>query len=206
MTSGTTSPSRLSRPSLQFAIRDLEFMDVLCLLTHTPQEIPAKIYPRKKQEFPKDVQTASSVPWAWDWRSPRSPGGPEALPIVSRQLAVGNAVRSQGAHLVEQGSRRGVRLGRHNLRQRKTTVITIETQRTVVIRKRGGSAVAWCGACRGNVQMITPADAAIRAAVTTRTIYRRVEFGTLHFIETGDGFLLICSNSLLEPAGTGTTS
>jgi hypothetical protein len=83
-------------------------------------------------------------------------------------------------------------------------VITIETERTLVIRKRGSSAVAWCGACREKVQMVTPAEAAIRAAVTTRTIYRRVESGTLHFIETGDGSVLICSNSLLESAGTST--
>jgi len=92
---------------------------------------------------------------------------------------------------------------RDALRKSKTKVITIETERTVVIRKRGGSAVAWCEGCRGRVQMISPAEAAIRAAVTTRTIYRRVESGTLHFIETGDGFLLICGNSLVESTGTG---
>jgi hypothetical protein len=90
------------------------------------------------------------------------------------------------------------------LRKSKTTVIAIETERTLVIRQRGSSTIVWCRACCENVQMVTPAAAAIRVAAITRTIYRRVESGTLHFIETGDGSLLVCGNSLLESAGTRT--
>jgi excisionase family DNA binding protein len=92
--------------------------------------------------------------------------------------------------------------GRQTLRKSKTTVINVETERIIVIRRQSGSAVAWCVACSEQVEMITPAEAARRAAVTTRTIYRRVESGTLHFTETGDGSLLICSTSLVDSIGT----
>jgi hypothetical protein len=46
--------------------------------------------------------------------------------------------------------------------------------------------------------MLTPEDAGLLAGVTTRAIYRRAEDERVHFIETADGALLICCNSLNE--------
>jgi excisionase family DNA binding protein len=84
------------------------------------------------------------------------------------------------------------------LRKTRRTEITIETDRVVVIKKRKASILAWCPACAGQVQMVTPDEAAVIARVSSRTIYRWVEAGKLHFAETAEGFLLICPQSLLK--------
>jgi hypothetical protein len=44
--------------------------------------------------------------------------------------------------------------------------------------------------------MVTIDQSAVLARVTSREIYREVEAGMLHFIETTEGSLLICLNSL----------
>ena len=44
--------------------------------------------------------------------------------------------------------------------------------------------------------MLTPDEAAALAQSTARDIYRRVEAGGLHLIETDDGALRVCVNSL----------
>ena len=44
--------------------------------------------------------------------------------------------------------------------------------------------------------MVTADEAAGLAGVSSRTIYRRVEAESLHFMETNEGRLLICTNSL----------
>jgi len=44
--------------------------------------------------------------------------------------------------------------------------------------------------------MCTPEEAAVLTHVSTRTIYRRVEAGRVHFTETAEGLLLVCLNSI----------
>ena len=44
--------------------------------------------------------------------------------------------------------------------------------------------------------MVTPDEAAQVCQVSSRTIYRRIESGRLHFSETERGFALICLQSL----------
>jgi hypothetical protein len=44
--------------------------------------------------------------------------------------------------------------------------------------------------------MISPNEAAARLQITAREIFRRVEAGELHFLETESGALRICGNSL----------
>jgi excisionase family DNA binding protein len=44
--------------------------------------------------------------------------------------------------------------------------------------------------------MVTPDEAARLAGVTTRTVYRWIEAGKVHFAETPEGLLLVCPNSL----------
>ena len=46
--------------------------------------------------------------------------------------------------------------------------------------------------------MLTPSEVAALSATSTRAIYRRVEEGKLHFVETEDGLLFICLASLQE--------
>ncbi|MEP6637667.1 MAG: hypothetical protein ABJB97_13165 [Acidobacteriota bacterium] len=54
----------------------------------------------------------------------------------------------------------------------------------------------WCGLCSAEVLMLTPDEAAALAQSTARDIYRRVEARELHSIETDDGALRVCVNSL----------
>jgi hypothetical protein len=80
--------------------------------------------------------------------------------------------------------------------KKRTTKITIETERLLVVRHRGQQAPRWCPDCRAQTLMLKPEEAATIAAVTPRTIYRWVEAGQVHFTEAPDGWLLICLNSL----------
>jgi len=45
--------------------------------------------------------------------------------------------------------------------------------------------------------MIMPNEAAVLSDTSSRAIYRLIEDGGLHFVETRDGDLLICLNSLM---------
>lgn len=78
----------------------------------------------------------------------------------------------------------------------KRTVITIEGQRLQVISRRRIDAHGWCNRCARQVQLVTADAAAELTGVTTRVIFQRVEAGSIHFIETQDGLLLICTASL----------
>ena len=49
------------------------------------------------------------------------------------------------------------------------------------------------------IWMVTPEEAALLAGLAARTIYRRVEGGSVHFTESADGTLLICADSIVEP-------
>jgi len=81
---------------------------------------------------------------------------------------------------------------------KRRTEITIERRRIVLLSKRRPVAPAWCDGCAAQVKMVSPEEAALFAGVSSRTIYRRVETGQLHFMETQQGLLLICANSLSE--------
>jgi hypothetical protein len=56
----------------------------------------------------------------------------------------------------------------------------------------------WCAACGTNTIMITPPQAAVIAGVTVRAINRWVESEVVHFLETNDGLLFVCVNSLSQ--------
>ena len=80
---------------------------------------------------------------------------------------------------------------------KRRTVITIESHRLTVVRSRRPIEM-WCKACDKDLPMLTPEAAAAFAGVSPRAIYRCVESGELHFIDTSDGALLICSGSFLK--------
>jgi hypothetical protein len=76
--------------------------------------------------------------------------------------------------------------------------IIVEQHRFLSVSMRRISAVGWCVPCGQKVQMVTAEDAARIASVTARTIYRRTETGQLHFIESQEGVLLVCTRSLRD--------
>lgn len=80
--------------------------------------------------------------------------------------------------------------------RKRRTEITIETERTFVIRSARTQSRAWCGRCGRMIPMVTADEAARLARVTSRTIYRWVEANRIHFNEMADGRMLICPDSL----------
>jgi hypothetical protein len=76
------------------------------------------------------------------------------------------------------------------------TEITVETHETLFQRTPGVLATAWCSLCHARVRMASPEEAAAIAGVTTRTLYRWIEMGKLHFSEDAQGTLSICVPSV----------
>ncbi len=74
----------------------------------------------------------------------------------------------------------------------------IEINQTVVVSKIDSLVEAWCSSCAAEGQWVTPEHAAIISNTDTRSIYRRIEVGEVHFTESTDGPALVCLNSLFE--------
>lgn len=81
------------------------------------------------------------------------------------------------------------------MRKRKSTKITFETERLLFIGSQR-SLFALCEGCGDEVRLVTVDQAAAMARVNSLAVYRLVEAGTLHYIETSTGALLICAVSL----------
>ena len=74
--------------------------------------------------------------------------------------------------------------------------VTVETERVFAARTSKAPPANWCERCGSEVRMLTPDEAAVLARTSVRVIYRRIEAERLHFVETDDGWILICLNSL----------
>ena len=93
---------------------------------------------------------------------------------------------------------------------RKRTEIDIQIDEVMVVStSRVGIPQLPCPVCAdtradtgADSVMVTPEEAAAIAGVTVRTIYARVESDSVHFLETPDGLLLLCANSLGQRAGS----
>jgi len=81
------------------------------------------------------------------------------------------------------------------MKARRRTEIKLETHEVTVIRLKDRR-TAFCEFCRSQVWMLPPDAAALLSRTTSRSIFRRVEAGELHFMETLEGALLVCGNSL----------
>jgi len=85
-----------------------------------------------------------------------------------------------------------------SLMNKRRTKITVQTERLLIIPRRNRAEGFWCDGCKELVTMISSEEAAAIAGVSSRTIYRWVEAGRIHFIETAAGGLRICSNSIVN--------
>ena len=81
---------------------------------------------------------------------------------------------------------------------KRTTRITFESERLLVIRQPTSRARRWCAACDEAVQVVTAEDAAVVADRSMAAICRDIEAAHLHAVEAGDGPRLVCLNSLLK--------
>ena len=73
----------------------------------------------------------------------------------------------------------------------------VERPQVFVINRPGVSEQKSCSRCTGTSGMITADEAAALAGVSTRVIYRCLEDGAIHFIETAKGQLFICLKTLV---------
>jgi len=81
--------------------------------------------------------------------------------------------------------------------KKKRTEIMVEIDEITLVHGAGNaSARVWCPECSAIVTLVPPERAAAIAGVTVRTINRWVEADSVHFVETDDGLLLLCVNSL----------
>lgn len=86
------------------------------------------------------------------------------------------------------------------MKARRITEITTQTDEAFIIRRRAGSAQAFCAQCGADTPMITPEEAAVLFRVAVRLIYRAVETGQLHFQENAAGSLVVCLGTLQKAA------
>ncbi len=77
------------------------------------------------------------------------------------------------------------------------TEIEIEMSETVAYRRRGDRFETFCPTCKCMSDMATPQVAAVLTRVSEREIYKLVETGSVHFVETDR--VLVCLNSLDSP-------
>lgn len=81
--------------------------------------------------------------------------------------------------------------------KKEKTVITFETYQRTYLRKKVETTV-WCEFCSEKTLLVTPDVAAHIFQKSVTVIFRMVEEGKVHFFETENGNLQICSNSLAE--------
>lgn len=79
---------------------------------------------------------------------------------------------------------------------KRTTKLTIESERAIVFRTRRVASQEWCAECGEIVPLITAAEGAALLRVSPSAVYRMVEVQKLHFTRTDEDALLICFNSL----------
>lgn len=79
------------------------------------------------------------------------------------------------------------------MRKRKIEV-EVETEK-IVLRGRAPS-ISWCRECGRHTAWVNAEQAATLAGVGEMMIYRMVELGRLHHVETTGGRLRICLRSL----------
>ena len=83
----------------------------------------------------------------------------------------------------------------------KRTEIMIEVEEVIqVVSHQHRLTRAWCRECGREAQDDhAPEQAATISQVSVRAVNQRVEAGSVHFLETPDGRLWVCVNSLSEP-------
>lgn len=76
------------------------------------------------------------------------------------------------------------------------TTITVNRERLLLITPRRGRIKSWCKKCDAQVILMGIAEAAVTVNITQRSLFRRIEAGDLHFVETGERAVLVCLTSL----------
>ncbi len=83
------------------------------------------------------------------------------------------------------------------MEQRKTEIF-IQTRERIFTRHLARDLQAFCPNCGIETVFVTPENAASTTETSARMIYRRIESGSLHFVDTADGLSFICRQSLVN--------
>lgn len=81
-------------------------------------------------------------------------------------------------------------------RTTKTVELTVERSEFSVALKSRRPTFAPCAQCGRKASFVTPSEAARASGESLRTIFRRIEAAEIHFLETPEGALLVCLDSL----------
>jgi hypothetical protein len=79
---------------------------------------------------------------------------------------------------------------------KQKTEIILEVEETIILRQSGTRLEAFCPQCQAPVEMLTPQLAAAVSKTPIREIFRLIESGRLHFMETDE--IRVCLNSLSD--------
>jgi hypothetical protein len=90
----------------------------------------------------------------------------------------------------------GFRERKKTLRVKQKVRITVTKEKYVSLVGATVLGAAWCPRCAAVTTMLTPDQAASVADVNTRQIFRWLEAGTLHCVETENPSPLVCLASL----------
>jgi len=80
--------------------------------------------------------------------------------------------------------------------KKRTSRITVETERLLVIRSSKRCFEGWCHWCAAQVKLLGLEEAAAIAGASERAIFRWAEAGEIHFTETEEGKIMFCLNSI----------
>ena len=76
-------------------------------------------------------------------------------------------------------------------------MITTESREVFIVRANTENNIrGFCFQCEGETEILTLDESVSLSGIATRDILRRGETGEIHFLETVNGHLLVCRNSL----------
>lgn len=87
------------------------------------------------------------------------------------------------------------------MKRTRRTRTTVEMREVVVIRGSRLRKRVPCTQCSQATPMVTVQAAVNISGISVREIYRLIESGEIHFVETANGLTLICVGTLLAMVG-----
>ena len=88
------------------------------------------------------------------------------------------------------------------MRITRKTNITVTTEQKFIVQKQTAKEIVCCEQCRA--EMISAHVSAEFFGISSREIYRLIEAGKIHFVETDRNEIYICPVSVEQTAGTRT--
>ncbi len=80
----------------------------------------------------------------------------------------------------------------------KKYLITTEKHEVYVVRQNNLPIEEFCNDCRMVVEMLNLDAAVTHMQIRTHEVFRLIELGKLHSIETHSGHLFVCKNSIFR--------